>query len=39
VFLAPGSDQLAKSLLVLIVAFTLLDLGVRLRRTSRPATN
>lgn len=37
VFLAPASDQMSKLILVLIVAFTLVTLGIKLHRSVRPA--
>ena len=39
VFLASSSDRTAKGCLVLIVAFTLIDLGIKLHRSVRPNPN
>lgn len=39
VFLSPVSDRTAKTLLVLIVAFTLIDLGIKAIRRVRPTPN
>jgi hypothetical protein len=39
VFMAPTSDRTAKALLLLIVAFTLIYLGIKLYRRVRPAPN
>lgn len=39
VFLAPSSDRTVKFFLVLIIAFTLIGLGITLRRSVRPAPN
>jgi hypothetical protein len=39
VLLAPDSDRTAKFLLVLIVAFTLVNLGIKLHRSVRPSPN
>ncbi len=36
VFLTPASDQMFKLILVLIVAFTLVSLGIKLHRSVRP---
>jgi hypothetical protein len=39
VFIAPSSDRTVKLSLVLIVAFTLIDLGIKLHRSVRPTPN
>ena len=39
VFMAPSSDRTVKFFLVLIVVFTLIDIGVKLYRSVRPAPN
>jgi hypothetical protein len=39
VFMAPGGDRTVKSFLVLIVAITLVQLALRLRRNFRPTPN
>ena len=39
VFMAPSSDRTVKFFLVLIVVFTLLDIGVKLYRSVRPTPN
>jgi hypothetical protein len=39
VFIAPSSDRTVKFFLVLIVAFTLISIGIKLYRSVRPAPN
>ncbi|MCY7353560.1 MAG: hypothetical protein LH470_00435 [Lysobacter sp.] len=39
VFLAPSSDRTVKFFLVLIVAFTLINMGIKLHRSVRPTPN
>lgn len=39
VFMTQRSDQTAKSILVLIIVFTLVDIGIKLRRRVRPTPN
>jgi hypothetical protein len=39
VFMAPSGDRAVKSYLVLIIAFTLISIGLQLRRSIRPAPN
>lgn len=39
VFMAPSSDRTVKGFLVLIVAFTLIDIGIKLHRSVRPTPN
>jgi hypothetical protein len=39
VFMAPSSDRTAKFLMVLIVAFTLISIGIKLYRSVRPTPN
>lgn len=39
VFIAPDSDQTAKFFLALIVAFTLINIGIKLHRSVRPTPN
>jgi hypothetical protein len=39
VFMAPSGDRAVKSYLVLIVAFTLINIGIKLHRSVRPAPN
>ena len=39
VFMAASSDRTVKFFLVLIVVFTLLDIGVKLYRSVRPTPN
>lgn len=39
VFMAPNSDRTAKFLIVLIIAFVLIDAAIKLHRSVRPAPN
>ena len=39
VFMTQNSDQTAKFFMVLIVAFALIDMAIKLRRSVRPAPN
>lgn len=39
VFMAPAGDRAVKFFLVLIIVFTLISLGIKLRRSVRPAPN